>query len=229
MRLAIVSNDPQVRERVPNIGLLNHDIIRLPATEASATLLEDVTVAIIDATGPNLLAARELCRHIAGANPDLPVAVLAADTALIAIDGSWAIDDFLLPGATPAEIDARLRLLLSRRPVPVTEPEESPVLVLGELVVDEHTYTARLGGTPMDLTFKEFELLRFLTRNAGRVFTREQLLQDVWGYDYYGGTRTVDVHVRRLRAKLGHRHEGLIATVRNVGYKAIEPEEVAQA
>ncbi|HLR44218.1 MAG TPA: hypothetical protein VK065_03415, partial [Brevibacterium sp.] len=74
MRLALVSNDPQVRERVPNIGLLSHDIIRLPATEASATLLEDVTVAIIDATGPNLLAARELCRHIAGANPDLPVA-----------------------------------------------------------------------------------------------------------------------------------------------------------
>ena len=103
------------------------------------------------------------------------------------------------------------------------------MLVLGDLVVDEHTYTARLGGTPMDLTFKEFELIRFLTRNAGRVFTREQLLQDVWGYDYYGGTRTVDVHVRRLRAKLGHRHEGLIATVRNVGYKAIEPEEVAQA
>ncbi len=228
MRLAIVSNDPQVRERVPNIGLLNHDIIRLPATEASATLLEDVTVAIIDATGPNLLAARELCRHIAGANPDLPVAVLAADTALIAIDGSWAIDDFLLPAATPAEIDARLRLLLSRRPVPVTEPEESPVLTLGDLVVDEHTYTARLNGEPMDLTFKEFELLRFLTRNAGRVYTREQLLQDVWGYDYYGGTRTVDVHVRRLRAKLGHRHEGLIATVRNVGYKAVEPEEDQQ-
>ncbi|MBP2331723.1 MULTISPECIES: response regulator transcription factor [Corynebacterium] len=225
MRLAIVSNDPGVRERVPNLGLLNHDIIRMPATEESATLLEDVTVAIIDATGPDLVAARGLCRHIAGANPDLPVAVLAADTALIAIDGSWAVDDFLLPSATPAEIDARLRLLLSRHPVPVTEPEESPVLTLGDLVVDEHTYTARLNGEPMNLTFKEFELLRFLTRNAGRVYTREQLLQDVWGYDYYGGTRTVDVHVRRLRAKLGHRHEGLIATVRNVGYKAVEPEE----
>ncbi|KGF16118.1 response regulator transcription factor [Corynebacterium freneyi] len=225
MRLAIVSNDPGVRERVPNLGLLNHDIIRMPATEESATLLEDVTVAIIDATGPDLVAARRLCRHIAGANPDLPVAVLAADTALIAIDGSWAVDDFLLPSATPAEIDARLRLLLSRHPVPVTEPEESPVLTLGDLVVDEHTYTARLNGEPMNLTFKEFELLRFLTRNAGRVYTREQLLQDVWGYDYYGGTRTVDVHVRRLRAKLGHRHEGLIATVRNVGYKAVEPEE----
>lgn len=228
MRLAIVSNDPQVRERVPNLGLLNHEVMRLPATEASATLLEDATVVIIDATGPNLLAVRDLCRTIAAANPDLPVTVLAADTALIAIDGSWAIDDFLLPGATPAEIDARLRLLLSRRPVPVTEPEESPVLTLGDLVVDEHTYTARLGGKPLDLTFKEFELLRYLTRHAGRVFTREQLLQDVWGYDYYGGTRTVDVHVRRLRAKLGYGHEGLIATVRNVGYKAIEPEEAEE-
>ena len=108
------------------------------------------------------------------------------------------------------------------------EPADSPV-VAGSLVIDEGSYTASVAGRPIDLTYKEFELLKFLAQHPDRVFTRAQLLQDVWGYDYYGGTRTVDVHVRRLRAKLGHRHEGLIATVRNVGYKAIEPEEVAQA
>jgi DNA-binding winged helix-turn-helix (wHTH) protein len=80
-----------------------------------------------------------------------------------------------------------------------------------------------LRGRPLDLTYKEFELLKYLAQNAGRVFTRAQLLQEVWGYDFFGGTRTVDVHVRRLRAKLGSEHESLIGTVRNVGYKAVRP------
>ena len=94
---------------------------------------------------------------------------------------------------------------------------------LGELVIDEGTYTARLRGRPLDLTYKEFELLKYLAQHAGRVFTRAQLLQEVWGYDFFGGTRTVDVHVRRLRAKLGPEHEALIGTVRNVGYKVVRP------
>ena len=94
---------------------------------------------------------------------------------------------------------------------------------LGELVSDEGTYTARRRGRPLDLTYKEFELLKYLAQHAGRVFTRAQLLQEVWGYDFFGGTRTVDVHVRRLRAKLGPEYESLIGTVRNVGYKAVRP------
>ena len=91
----------------------------------------------------------------------------------------------------------------------------------GELAIDEDTYAARLRGRPLDLTYKEFELLKFLAQHPGRVFTRAQLLQEVWGYDYFGGTRTVDVHVRRLRAKLGPEHEALIGTVRNVGYRFV--------
>jgi DNA-binding winged helix-turn-helix (wHTH) protein len=94
---------------------------------------------------------------------------------------------------------------------------------LGELVIDEATYTVRLRGRPLDLTYKEFELLKYLGQHAGRVFTRAQLLHEVWGYDFFGGTRTVDVHVRRLRAKLGLEHEQLIGTVRNVGYKFVRP------
>ena len=95
--------------------------------------------------------------------------------------------------------------------------------MLGELVIDEATYAARLRGRLLELTYKEFELLKYLAQHAGRVFTRAQLLQEVWGYDFFGGTRTVDVHVRRLRAKLGAEHEQMIGTVRNVGYKFVRP------
>ena len=91
-------------------------------------------------------------------------------------------------------------------------------------MVDEDSYQVRLRGQPLDLTFKEFELLRFLASRPGRVSTRPALLREVWGYDFYGGTRTVDVHVRRLRAKLGPEHEHLIETVRGVGYRAADPE-----
>ena len=102
------------------------------------------------------------------------------------------------------------------------EPE-TPEIRAGDVVVDETTYSAKVRGRALDLTYKEFELLKFLAQHPGRVFTRAQLLQEVWGYDYFGGTRTVDVHVRRLRAKLGPEYESLIGTVRNVGYKAVRP------
>jgi DNA-binding winged helix-turn-helix (wHTH) protein len=105
----------------------------------------------------------------------------------------------------------------------VANQENVGKISLGELIIDEGTYTARLRGRPLDLTYKEFELLKYLAQHAGRVFTRAQLLQEVWGYDFFGGTRTVDVHVRRLRAKLGPEYESLIGTVRNVGYKAVRP------
>ena len=94
-------------------------------------------------------------------------------------------------------------------------------------MIDEHSYSAKLRGRPLDLTYKEFELLKYLAQHPGRVFSRAQLLQEIWGYDYFGGTRTVDVHVRRLRAKLGTEHEALIGTVRNVGYKL--DQQVADA
>jgi DNA-binding winged helix-turn-helix (wHTH) protein len=130
--------------------------------------------------------------------------------------------EILVPGTGPAEIDARLRLVVGRRGG-LADQESAGKVSLGELVIDEGTYTARLRGRPLDLTYKEFELLKYLAQHAGRVFTRAQLLHEVWGYDFFGGTRTVDVHVRRLRAKLGPEHEALIGTVRNVGYKAVRP------
>ncbi len=116
----------------------------------------------------------------------------------------------------------------NQRPGPRAAANESAVSV-GGLVIDEVTYSARLRGRALELTFKEFELLKFLAQHPGRVFTRAQLLQEVWGYDYYGGTRTVDVHVRRLRAKLGAEHEQLIGTVRHVGYKFVAPPAASQS
>ena len=222
MRIALLTNATRVAEVLPPLALLPHETVILPPDATSSRQLDDVELAVIDVTGSDLLGARELCRTVAAAHPDMPVAVAIAETSLIALDSSWAVDEFLLASATPVEIDARFRLLLTRRPVPVNEIDDSNVVTVGELVVDDATYTARIHGTPLDLTYKEFELLRFLVQHSGRVFTRKQLLQEVWGYDFFGGTRTVDVHVRRLRAKLGTEYEGMIATVRNVGYKAID-------
>ena len=132
-----------------------------------------------------------------------------------------------MPG--PAEVEARLRLatgrLLQARD---SDLDRNHVISSGGLQIDEAAYTAKLEGRSLDLTFKEFELVKFLAQHPGRVFTRQQLLQEVWGYDYFGGTRTVDVHVRRLRAKLGTDHEQLIGTVRNVGYRFVTRPDRAE-
>jgi DNA-binding response OmpR family regulator len=141
---------------------------------------------------------------------------------LAAVRADWGADDVLLDTAGPAEVAARLRLAAERLGAGGSGsggPAGADEIRSGDLVVDESSYTARIAGRPLQLAYKEFELLKFLAQHPGRVFTRAQLLQEVWGYDYFGGTRTVDVHVRRLRAKLGPEHDRLIGTVRNVGYR----------
>ncbi|KAB1502997.1 response regulator transcription factor [Corynebacterium sp. 320] len=225
MKISVISETQDVADIIPALALLNHSTHVLPFDAQSIKKLDECDVVLIDTTGTNLLNARDLCRAVAAAYPALPVVIAIDEASLIAVDSSWAVDEFFLPTTSPVEFDARLRLLMTRQPVPVEEAEDSSVAAVGKLIVDEMTYVARVAGTPLDLTYKEFELLFFLVKNAGRVFSREQLLQEVWGYDYFGGARTVDVHVRRLRAKLGHDYEHLIATVRNVGYKVVPLEE----
>lgn len=150
------------------------------------------------------------------------------------VNGEWGVSDVIVNTASPAEVEGRLRLVTERvatynvmpNALANSGPEDEDGLIRsGDLVVDTNGYTANLRGVPIDLAYKEFELLKYLVQHPGRVFTRAQLLQEVWGYDYYGGTRTVDVHVRRLRAKLGGEYEHLIGTVRNVGYRFDPPEE----
>jgi len=124
-------------------------------------------------------------------------------------------DDFCLSPFHPRELEARLKHLFWRTGRG-TRPE---LIEYGELVLNLETYQAAISGKPLDLTYMEYELLKFLSSHPGKVFTRETLLSRVWGYEYYGGARTVDVHIRRLRAKLGEHHAGLIQTVRSVGYR----------
>jgi len=124
-------------------------------------------------------------------------------------------DDFCLNPFHPRELEARLRHMLWR-----SGTGTAPDLVeYGGLVLNLETYQAAIDNHPLDLTYMEYELLKFLAQHPGRVFTRETLLSRVWGYEYYGGARTVDVHIRRLRAKLGEEHANLISTVRSVGYR----------
>ncbi len=124
-------------------------------------------------------------------------------------------DDFCLSPFHPAELEARLRHLL----VTDIDLHRAELVEYGELTLNLETYQASIAGRPLDMTYMEYELLKFLAQNPGKVFTREMLLSRVWGYEYYGGARTVDVHVRRLRAKLGEEHANLIQTVRSVGYR----------
>jgi DNA-binding response OmpR family regulator len=213
-------------EVLPALSLLPHTVRVLPA-EGSA-LLEAPPADLILVDGRQDLAnARDLTRLLRTIGTTAPVLLIITEGGLSVVAVDWDFDDILLNTAGPAEVEARLRLATARLVAALDDDPEAHVIRSGEVTVDDVTYTAKLGGRPLDLTFKEFELRKYLAQHPGRVFTREQLLQEVWGYDYYGGTRTVDVHVRRLRAKLGPEHEQLIGTVRNVGYRFVLPPKDA--
>jgi DNA-binding response OmpR family regulator len=146
---------------------------------------------------------------------------VVSEGGLAALSADWGFDDILLNTAGPAEVDVRIRLATS----PSAGNTGEPLIQTGNIIIDEAGYSAKLNGAQLDLTYTEFELLKYLAQHPGRVFSRQQLLSDVWGYDYFGGTRTVDVHVRRLRAKLGPEYESVIGTVRNVGYRFVAQAE----
>lgn len=206
---------------LPALALLPHSVRVAPADVAALLDAPPVDAVVVDARR-DLVSARALCRLLRTTGLDVPLFAVLTEGGLVALTAEWGVDDVLLDTAGPAEVDARLRLTTGRvRGLDARDPAETEAIRRGDLTIDEATYTARLRGRPLDLTFKEFELLKFLAQHPGRVFTRAQLLSEVWGYDYYGGTRTVDVHVRRLRAKLGPEHEWMIGTVRQVGYKFV--------
>jgi DNA-binding response OmpR family regulator len=148
-------------------------------------------------------------------DPPLPILVLVTAAQLGHLAGREDLfDDFALWPPADGEIDIRMSRLLWG-----DQGADVQVVHYGPLALNLETYQAVVGGRPLDLTYMEYELLRFLATHPGKVFTREALLSQVWGYEYYGGARTVDVHVRRLRAKLGEEHASLISTVRSVGYR----------
>ncbi|MDQ1105535.1 DNA-binding response OmpR family regulator [Nocardioides zeae] len=218
-------------EVLPGLALLGHSVKILPAEGSALLEAPDADLVLVDGR-QELAHARDLCRLIRTTGSDVPVLLIVTEGGLAVVAADWGMDDVLLHTCGPAELEARIRLSIGRLAAQrEADDPEAHVIRSGEVVVDDATYTAKLGGRPLDLTFKEFELLKFLAQHPGRVFSRQQLLQEVWGYDYFGGTRTVDVHVRRLRAKLGPEHETLIGTVRNVGYRFVLPtkEKAAEA
>ena len=210
-------------EVIPALALLGHQVKILPSEGSALLEAPDSDLLLVDGR-QDLAHARDLCRLIRTTGTDVPVLLIVTEGGLSVVNQDWGMDDVVLHTCGPAELDARVKLAIGRLTAQreAADPE-AHVIRSGEVVVDDVTYTAKIGGRTLDLTFKEFELLKFLAQHPGRVFSRQQLLQEVWGYDYFGGTRTVDVHVRRLRAKLGPDNETLIGTVRNVGYRFVVP------
>ena len=170
----------------------------------------DAAVLIVELADEPLRRLRLIAR--VAEESGIPVLVVAQHDQLGLIAEASGVSDTLVAPPDPAEMKLRLHRLTSRG-------VSGDTIRWKDLELNTATYQAHLGTQPVDLTYMEYELLRFFVENQGRVWTREQLLAKVWGYDYFGGARTVDVHVRRLRAKLGEERSSWITTVRSVGYR----------
>jgi DNA-binding response OmpR family regulator len=206
-------------ELLPALALLQHQVKILPAEISVLVDVPEVDCLLVDARR-DLPNAKSFTKLISATGVSSPIIVITTEGGLSAINADWNVDDVLLDTAGPAEVEARIRIVVGNTAAQLLASNpNSQEIRSGDVVIDERTYTAKLKGRVLDLTFKEFELLKYLAQHPGRVFTRSQLLQEIWGYDYFGGTRTVDVHIRRLRSKLGPEFEAIIGTVRNVGYR----------
>ena len=210
-------------EVLPSLGLLQHQVKILPAEASILIDIPEIECLFIDARR-DLPAAKALARVITATGINCPMIAITTEGGLSAINSEWGVSDVILDTAGPAEVDARIRITIGRvlNDIIASDPSAREIRT-GDVIIDENSYTAKIKGRSLDLTFKEFELLKYLAQHPGRVFTRAQLLHEIWGYDYFGGTRTVDVHIRRLRAKLGPEFESIIGTVRNVGYRFTLP------
>lgn len=148
-----------------------------------------------------------------------PIIALVSREKLNGLDSSTGIDDFVVKPWEATEVTARIKRILRQK----ESIDSEDIIRCGDLVIDSAKCEVLLGDKPIILTFKEYQLLKFLANNKGKVFTREALLNKVWGWDYYGGDRTVDVHIRRLRSKIEDINHSFIETIRNIGYRFTEP------
>ena len=220
--LLLTDTARDARDLLPNFPVAPYLVLQAPLKTTNSEDLIPIhpDLLLIDATH-DLEAAEEATRRLSLAwETGLPpIVVVVNEDSVGRFRLELGADDFLLGTASTGEISARLAMATRRAGM----GDEATVLRIGDLTVNPDNYQVYVRGRPLDLTYKEFELLKFLAQHPGRVFTRDQLLREVWGYDYFGGTRTVDVHVRRLRAKLGSEYESMIGTVRQVGYKCVVP------
>ncbi|MEI7561955.1 MAG: response regulator transcription factor [Actinomycetes bacterium] len=216
-------------EVLPALALLQHQVKILPTEVSVLVDVPEVDCLLVDARR-DLPTAKSFTKLISTTGVSSPIIVITTEGGLSAINADWGVDDVILDTAGPAEVEARIRIVLGNSAAElIAANPNAQEIRSGDVVIDERTYTAKLKGRVLDLTFKEFELLKYLAQHPGRVFTRSQLLQEIWGYDYFGGTRTVDVHIRRLRSKLGPEFEAIIGTVRNVGYRFTTANDAATA
>jgi DNA-binding response OmpR family regulator len=218
LRRVLLLTDRPTDEVTPTLTALGADIKTETPTADALARLPDIApdLIMVDAVADPARAV-ELLQVLAAAGSAAPVVAVLTRDSLDRFPWEELADEVVFPEVSEAELRLRVAMLQRRR----GEAGEG-VLRLGGATINVETYQVTVAGRPLDLTYKEFELLRYLAENPGRVFSRAKLLQEVWGYDFYGGTRTVDVHVRRLRSKLGPEHEQLIETVRGVGYRAAE-------
>lgn len=192
------------------LALAGATVVGVADLTPESPAVEEADMLLVELDEQPMRRLRELSRVVEVIG--LPVVVVVATETLAMIEATAGLADFVVTPVDPLELRLRLRRINIGADV-----EE--VLVFKDLELNPLHFRATLGDEPMDLTFMEYELLRFLVRNPIRVWSREQLLSKVWGYEYYGGARTVDVHVRRLRAKLGEERSSWITTVRSVGYR----------
>lgn len=213
MAQLLVLTSESDNEVLPALGLLGHRVRSIRAEPASLVNAPEHDLVLLDAR-KHLSSSKALARILVSTGISSPLIIVVSVDGLAAMNQEWGSSDIILDSAGPAEVEARIRLAIGK----YRAVKEVDTIQASGVVIDESSYSAKVHGRPLDLTYKEFELLKFLAQHPGRVFSRDQLLSEVWGYDYFGGSRTVDVHIRRLRAKLGEL-EGLISTVRNVGYR----------
>jgi DNA-binding response OmpR family regulator len=214
----LVTDAADFASTLPTLEFFAREVHQVPLSEHTANH-ERVDVAIIDARR-DLAAARKACRRLTASAPTVAVVAVVAAADFVAVDLDWHFDDVLLATASAAELQARLRLAIARR-----RSALEGTLEFGDLVLHPASYTATLAGHELDLTLTEFKLLNYLVQHAGQAFTRTRLMNEVWGYECTHRARTIDVHVQRLRAKLGQEYESMIDTVRGVGYMAVSPPQ----
>lgn len=218
MDIVVLTDEADFESALPDLAT-----VALPARAALTAHTDGhcatADVAIIDARS-NVAAAQAVSRRLAARNPATAVVALVAPADCAAVDGDGNFDDVMLPGTGADELRARLRLAVGRR-----RGTADGTLKFGDLRLHPASFTASLDGHDLALTLTEFKLLNFLVLHAGQAFTRTRLMQEALGYDSSSRARTVDVHIRRLRAKLGARHESMVDTVRGVGYRAATPPQ----
>lgn len=217
--VVVLTDENDFDSALPDLATFAQPSRRITLTADTDGHFATADVAIIDARS-NVALAQAVSHRLTTDNPATAVVALVAPADCAAVDVDCNFDDVMLPGTGAEELRARLRLAIGRRRSMV-----DGTLKFGDLVLHPASFTASLDGHDLCLTLTEFKLLNFLVQHAGQAFTRTRLMQEVWGYDCTGKVRTVDVHIRRLRAKLGARHQFLVDTVRGVGYRAATPPQ----